>query len=104
MKTMSIFEILAEPHRRTMLDLLRIRERSVGELVDKCQLSQPGVSKHLRIMREAGLVTVRSVSQKSIYSIRPEPLQEIDKWLESYRHFWSSKLDELEAFLDHEKE
>ncbi|QDS34112.1 ArsR/SmtB family transcription factor [Brevibacillus brevis] len=104
MKTMNIFEILAEPHRRTMLDLLRIRERSVGELVDKCQLSQPGVSKHLRIMREAGLVTVRSVSQKSIYSIRPEPLQEVDQWLASYRHFWSSKLDELEAFLDHEEE
>ncbi|GAE08757.1 transcriptional regulator, ArsR family [Paenibacillus sp. JCM 10914] len=54
-------------------------------------------------MREAGLVAARSVSQKSIYSIRPEPLQEIDQWLESYRHFWSGKLDDLEAFLDHEE-
>ncbi|QJD82846.1 ArsR/SmtB family transcription factor [Cohnella herbarum] len=99
----SIFEVLSEPHRRSMLDLLRIRERSVGELVDKCQLSQPGVSKHLRILREAGLVEVRSVSQKNIYSIRPEPLQEVDRWLESYRHFWSSKLDALETFLDQEE-
>lgn len=61
----NIFEVLSEPHRRSMLDLLRIRERSVGELVDKCQLSQPGVSKHLRVLREAGLVEVRSVSQKT---------------------------------------
>ncbi|WP_248924792.1 ArsR/SmtB family transcription factor [Paenibacillus hamazuiensis] len=99
----NVFEILAEPHRRTILDLLRIRERSVGELVDICRLSQPGVSKHLRIMREAGLVAVRSVSQKSIYSIRPEPLREIDQWLESYRHFWSEKLDDLEALLDREE-
>lgn len=103
MTTKSIFEVLAEPHRRTILDLLRIRERSVGELVDICQLSQPGVSKHLRIMREAGLVTVRSVSQKNIYTLRPEPLKEIDQWLKSYRHFWSGKLDDLEAFLDHEE-
>jgi DNA-binding transcriptional ArsR family regulator len=102
MTTRSLFEVLAEPNRRTILDLLRIRERSVGELVDSCQLSQPGVSKHLRIMKEAGLVTVRSVSQKSIYTLRPEPLKEIDQWLESYRHFWSGKLDDLEAFLDHE--
>lgn len=101
--TKSIFEVLAEPHRRTILDLLRICDRSVGELVDICQLSQPGVSKHLRVLREAGLVAVRSVAQKSIYSLRPEPLQEIDKWLELYRHFWSGKLDDLEALLDREE-
>ncbi|MFX3635927.1 MAG: ArsR/SmtB family transcription factor [Candidatus Pristimantibacillus sp.] len=102
MKTNNIFEILAEPHRRSMLDLLRVRERSVGELVSIFQLSQPGVSKHLRVLKEAGLVEVKSVSQKKIYSLRPEPLQEIDTWLESYRHFWSSKLNDLEAFLDDE--
>ncbi|OME88360.1 transcriptional regulator [Paenibacillus sp. FSL A5-0031] len=104
MMSNNIFEVLSEPHRRSMLDLLRIRERSVGELVDKCQLSQPGVSKHLRVLREAGLVEVRSVSQKNIYSLRPEPLQEVDRWLESYRHFWSSKLDDLQSFLDQEEE
>ncbi|MFD0587318.1 ArsR/SmtB family transcription factor [Paenibacillus sp. GCM10027627] len=103
MTAKNVFEVLAEPHRRTMLDLLRIRERSVGELVNLCGLSQPGVSKHLRIMREAGLVEVKSVAQKSFYSIRPEPLKEIDQWLESYRHFWSKQLDHLEAFLDHEE-
>jgi DNA-binding transcriptional ArsR family regulator len=103
MNTNKIFEVLAEPHRRSMLDLLRIRERSVGELVDKCQLSQPGVSKHLRILREAGLVQVRAVSQKKIYSLCPEPLQEVDQWLESYRHFWSGRLDQLEAILDEDK-
>ncbi|MCU6708565.1 metalloregulator ArsR/SmtB family transcription factor [Paenibacillus sp. J5C_2022] len=100
MTTRTVFEVLAEPHRRKILDLLCVRERSVGELVAICELSQPGVSKHLRILREAGLVAVRSVSQKSIYSIVPEPLKEIDHWLASYRRFWSGKLDELEQFLD----
>ncbi|MBH5316295.1 winged helix-turn-helix transcriptional regulator [Paenibacillus sp. GSMTC-2017] len=99
----NIFEVLSEPHRRSMLDLLRIRERSVGELVEQSQLSQPGVSKHLKILREAGLVEVRSVSQKNIYSIRPEPLQEVDRWLEEYRHFWSNKLDNLQLYLDGEE-
>ncbi|WP_202404754.1 metalloregulator ArsR/SmtB family transcription factor [Shimazuella alba] len=100
---MDIFEVLAEPHRRFMLDLLRIRERSVGELVKESHLSQPGVSKHLRILREAGLVKVRSAAQKNIYSICPKPLREIDAWLELYRHFWSDKLDALESFLDNEQ-
>ncbi|GKU78942.1 transcriptional regulator [Paenibacillus sp. L3-i20] len=100
----NIFEVLSEPHRRSILDLLRIRERSVGELVEQCQLSQPGVSKHLKILREAGLVKVRSVSQKNIYSLRPEPLQEVDRWLASYRQFWSNKLDDLESFLDQEED
>lgn len=100
---MDIFEVLAEPHRRHMLDLLRIRERSVGELVEESQLSQPGVSKHLRILREAGLVNVRSDAQRNIYSIHPKPLREIDAWLESYRHFWSDKLDALESLLDNEQ-
>jgi DNA-binding transcriptional ArsR family regulator len=102
MDTNKIFEVLAEPHRRSMLDLLRVRERSVGELVNIFQLSQPGVSKHLRVLKEAGLVDVQSASQKKIYSLRPEPLQAIDTWLDSYRHFWSSKLDDLETFLDDE--
>lgn len=103
MKKINIFEVLAEPHRRRILDLLRVRERSVGELVEQTALSQPGVSKHLRILREAGLVEVRQEAQKRWYRLRPEPLAEIDNWLEPYRQFWSDKLDALEKFLDEEE-
>lgn len=102
-KNGSIFEVLAEPNRRHILDLLRVKERSVGELVEKSQLSQPGVSKHLRILREAGLVYVRQQAQTHYYHVRPEPLAEIDHWLEPYRQFWSNKLDALEKHLDEEE-
>jgi DNA-binding transcriptional ArsR family regulator len=94
------FTVLAEPTRRRILDLLREEERPVGDLVDRLRLSQPGVSKHLRILREAGLVDVRADAQKRLYRLRPEPLVEIDAWLEPYRKLWSGRLDALERHLD----
>ena len=94
------FEVLAEPNRRRILDLLRGAERPVGELVDELDVSQPGVSKHLRVLREAGLVDVRSDAQRRLYRVRPEPLRAIDEWLEPYRELWASRLDELERHLD----
>jgi DNA-binding transcriptional ArsR family regulator len=95
----SAFEVLAEPNRRQILDLLRARERSVGELVDSLGLSQPGVSKHLRMLRAAGLVRVRQDAQRRWYGLRPEPLAEVDAWLAPYRDFWSDRLDALEQHL-----
>ncbi len=94
------FEVLAEPTRRRILDLLRERERSVGELVDHLALSQPGVSKHLRVLRESGLVEVRYDAQRRFYGLRAEPLVEVDEWLEPYRRFWAGRLDALERHLD----
>ena len=94
------FEVLAEPTRRRILDLLRERERSVGELVSRLTISQPGVSKHLRVLREAGLVEVRTDAQRRWYGLRPEPLSEVDAWLEPYRRFWAQRLDALEQHLD----
>ena len=96
----STFEVLAEPTRRRILDLLRDGERSVGELVDRLTLSQPGVSKHLRVLRDAGLVHVRIEAQRRWYGLRPEPLTEIDAWLEPYRRLWAQHLDALEQHLD----
>ena len=80
--------------------MLREQERSVGELVEDLRLSQPGVSKHLRVLRDAGLVDVRVDAQRRLYQLRPEPLAEVDAWLEPYRRFWSGRLDALEAHLD----
>jgi DNA-binding transcriptional ArsR family regulator len=94
------FAVLAEPSRREILDLLREGEQSVGELVDGLPLSQPGVSKHLRVLREAGLVGVRVDRQRRLYHLRPEPLSEIDEWLQPYRRLWSGRLDALAAHLD----
>ena len=94
------FEILAEPTRRRILDLLRERERSVGELVAALGTSQPGVSKHLRTLREAGLVVVRREAQRRWYGLDPAPLAEIDAWLAPYRALWESHLDALERHLD----
>jgi DNA-binding transcriptional ArsR family regulator len=96
------FDVLAEPRRRAILDLLRVRERSVGELVEGLSLSQPGVSKHLRVLREAGLVRVRIDAQRRWYRVRAEPLAEVDAWLAPYRRFWSERLDALERHLDDE--
>jgi DNA-binding transcriptional ArsR family regulator len=96
----STFEVLAEPTRRRILDLLRDGERSVGELVDRLTLSQPGVSKHLRVLRDAGLVQVRVEAQRRWYGLRPEPLTEIDAWLEPYRRLWAQHLDALERHLE----
>lgn len=94
------FEVLAEPTRRRILDLLRERERPVGELVEHLALSQPGVSKHLRVLREAGLVEVRHDAQRRWYGLRLEPLVEFDEWLEPYRRLWARRLDALERHLD----
>src|SRR4051794_26286129 len=94
------FDVLAEPARRRILDLLRERPRPVGELVDRLELSQPGTSKHLRVLREAGLVRVRPDAQRRYYELRPEPLAEIDAWLEPFRRLWAGRLDALEAHLD----
>jgi DNA-binding transcriptional ArsR family regulator len=103
MKTNYLFEALAEPNRRTILDYLRIKERSVGELVSLSSLSQPGISKHLKVLREAGLVGVRKDAQKHLYYLRANPLEELDHWLEPYRQFWTNKLDALERHLDEEE-
>jgi len=97
---MSVFEVLAEPHRRRILDLLGPTECSVGELVERLELSQPAVSKHLRILREAGLVEVRIDAQRRLYSLRPEHLRAIDEWLAPYRQMWATRLDDLERHLD----
>ncbi len=97
---MSTFAVLAEPNRRRILDLLGPSERPVGELVDQLALSQPAVSKHLRILREAGLVEVRGDAQRRLYRVCPEPLRAIDDWLEPYRRMWASRLDDLERHLD----
>ena len=101
---MSAFDALAEPHRRHILDLLRDGERSVNELVAGIGLSQPGVSKHLRILREAGLVEVRADAQRRLYTLRPQPLEELHHWLEPYRRLWSGQLDALEQHLDRTRE
>ena len=92
--------MLAEPSRRTILDVLRDGERPVGDLVEHLRLSQPAVSKHLRVLREAGLVEVRTDAQRRLYRIRPEPLAEIDEWLEPYRALWTRSLDALERHLE----
>jgi DNA-binding transcriptional ArsR family regulator len=97
---MSVFDVLVEPNRRRILDLLRASECPVGELVERLDLSQPAVSKHLRILREAGLVDVRAEAQRRMYSVRPDPLRAIDEWLEPYRQMWNASLDDLERHLD----
>ncbi len=94
------FDVLAEPSRRHILDLLLASERPVSDLVAATFMSQPAVSKHLRVLRDAGLVSVRTDAQRRIYRVRVEPLRGIDEWLRPYRQLWSSRLDELEHHLD----
>jgi len=96
----STFDVLAEPTRRRILDLIKDRERPVNELVRTLAISQPGVSKHLRVLREAGLVEVRTDAQRRLYRVRAEPLAEIDEWLAPYRRLWAGTLDALEQHLD----
>lgn len=93
------FSVLAETARRDILDLLRERERTVNELVELTGMSQPSVSKHLRVLREAGLVEVRQDAQRRWYRLRAQPLAEIEAWLAPYRAFWNERLDALEQFL-----
>jgi DNA-binding transcriptional ArsR family regulator len=94
------YAVLAEQHRRQILDLLRDGERPAGELVQRLELSQPGVSKHLKVLREAGLVTVRPDGKRRLYALRPEPLAEVDRWLAPYRVLWATRLDALEQHLE----
>ena len=94
------FQALAEPTRRRILDLLLERPRPVGELVERLGLSQPGTSKHLRALRDAGLVRVRKDAQQRWYELSPGPLTEIDEWLQPYRKLWAASLDALERHLD----
>jgi DNA-binding transcriptional ArsR family regulator len=97
MKT--IYDALADPTRRRILDLLRERPHLVGELTDLLEISQPGVSKHLRMLRKVGLVRVRKDAQRRWYELRPEPLAELDAWLSSYRHLWDNRFDRLDNYL-----
>jgi len=101
---MTTFEALAEPLRRRILDLLREQPRLVGELVELLDMSQPGISKHLRVLRDVGLVRVRQDAQRRWYELHPESLAEIDAWLEPYRKLWGNRLDALERHLNERKE
>lgn len=94
------FAIIAEPNRRAILSLLASSEQSVSEIEDQLEMSQPSVSKHLRVLREAGFVEARVDAQRRVYRIRPEPLEEVDAWLEPFRRFWSDHVDALERHLD----
>src|SRR5919202_6576615 len=96
----SSFAIVAEPNRRAILGLLLSSERSVGEIERELRLSQPSVSKHLRVLREAGFVESRIEAQRRLYRLRPEPLMELDAWLVPFRRLWSSHVDALERHLD----
>jgi DNA-binding transcriptional ArsR family regulator len=96
---MTAFEVLAEPSRRQIMDLLLPAERSVGELVDALAMSQPAVSRHLRVLREAGLVRARIDAQRRLYRIEPAPLVAVDEWLAPYRRLWASRLDALQQHL-----
>ena len=94
------FDVVAEPNRRAILGLLLSAERSVGELERELHLSQPAVSKHLRVLRQAGFVESRIEAQRRLYRLRPEPLMELDAWLAPFRRFWSRHLDALERHLE----
>jgi DNA-binding transcriptional ArsR family regulator len=95
-----VFEVLAEPNRRRILECLRDRERPVNDLVELLRVSQPAVSKHLRVLREAGLVEARVDAQRRLYRLRAGPLHEVDEWLAPYRAMWASSLDALESHLE----
>jgi DNA-binding transcriptional ArsR family regulator len=96
----SSFAIIAEPNRRAILSLLASSERSVGEIERRLRMPQTSVSKHLRVLREAGFVESRVDAQRRVYRLRPEPLMELDSWLEPFRRFWSTHVDALERHLD----
>jgi DNA-binding transcriptional ArsR family regulator len=96
----SVFEIIAEPSRRAILSLLVSSEQSVGEIERELKMSQPAVSKHLRVLREAGIVESTVDAQRRLYRLKPEPLQEVDAWLAQFRRIWSDRLDALERYLD----
>ena len=96
----SVFEIIAEPNRRAILSLLVSSQQSVGEIERQLRMSQPTVSKHLRVLRDAGFVESTVDAQRRLYRLRPEPFQEVDEWLAQFRRFWSAHVDALERYLD----
>ncbi len=96
----SVFEIIAEPNRRAILGLLVMSQQSVGEIERRLHMPQPTVSKHLRVLREAGFVESTVDAQRRLYRLKPEPFQEVDAWLEQFRRFWSTHVDALERHLD----
>jgi DNA-binding transcriptional ArsR family regulator len=100
---MTPFEAIAEPNRRRLLELLRTGERPAGDLVEATGLSQPGVSKHLKLLREAGLVSMRPDGQRRLYRLEPESLADLDAWLQPFRRFWAERLDALDDHLENEQ-
>jgi len=96
----SVFEIIAEPNRRAILSLLVSSQQSVGEIERQLRMSQPTVSKHLRVLRDAGFVESTVDAQRRLYRLKPKPFQELDSWLDQFRRFWSSHIDALESYLD----
>jgi DNA-binding transcriptional ArsR family regulator len=100
----SVFEIIAEPNRRAILSLLVASEQSVGEIERQLSMSQPTVSKHLRVLREAGFVEATVDEQRRVYRLTPTPLLEVDDWLDQFRRFWSARVDALERHLDRMEE
>lgn len=100
----SVFEVIAEPNRRAILSLLATSERSVGEIEAHLRMSQPTVSKHLRVLRDAGFVQSQVDAQRRVYRIKPEPLQELEEWLAPFRRFWLPHIDALERHLDRMEE
>lgn len=102
--TVDGFAVLAEPTRRRILDELRASERTVGELVDALELRQPAVSKHLRVLRDAGFVSARTAGQHRVYRVEAQPFEAVDAWIEPYRALWTRHLDALERHLDDQQE
>jgi DNA-binding transcriptional ArsR family regulator len=96
---LAVLDVIAEPTRRRILDVVRDGECSVSDLVERVGMHQPGVSRHLKVLRDAGLVDVRRDAQRRMYRLRPEPLMELDAWLEPYRAHWAGRLDALERHL-----
>lgn len=100
MTSTAVLQAIAEPTRRCILDAVRDDERSVGDLVEIVGMRQPGVSRHFKVLRDAGLVVVRREAQRRFYRLRPEPLMELNEWLEPYRMEWSNRIDNLERHLE----
>ncbi len=96
----SVFEVIAEPNRRAILSLLAVSQQSVGEIETKLRLPQPTVSKHLRVLRNAGFVESQVAAQQRLYRLKPEPLQEVDDWMGQFRRLWTAHVDALERHLD----
>jgi DNA-binding transcriptional ArsR family regulator len=96
----SVFEVIAEPNRRAILSLLILSEQSVGDIERSLSMSQPAVSKHLRVLRDAGFVESSVDAQRRLYRLKPQPLQEVDEWIAPFRRFWSMHVDALERYLD----